>query len=158
APASSPEGTAISLIGTVIDLGSADTHSYCWNVTKDGNPYAGGSGASFLFTPGDNGAYVVSLTVTDDDGGTGTDSRTITVTIVAPTIGPITAPVAPVPINSPISTSAGFSDPGWSDTHTAVWDWGDGSTSPGAVTESGGQGAVSATHIYTGAGVYTITL
>ena len=35
----------------------------------------------------DNGAYVVTLTVTDKDGGTGTSSRTVRVFNVAPTVG-----------------------------------------------------------------------
>ena len=85
APASSAEGTAIDLTSTVSDPGTADTHTYAWSVTKNGSPYgSGGTGASFSFTPDDNGSYVVTLTVTDDDNGEGTGSETIAVTNVAP--------------------------------------------------------------------------
>ena len=87
APASSPEGTAISLGSTVTDPSVADTaagFTYAWSVTKNGNPFASGSNTSLSFTPDDNGTYVVSLTVTDDDGGSGSDSETVTVTNVAP--------------------------------------------------------------------------
>ena len=86
APASSPEGTLIELTSVVTDPGTADTHTYEWSVTKNGNPYASGTDADFSFTPNDNGSYVVSLTVTDDDGGVGSDTATITVTNVAPDV------------------------------------------------------------------------
>jgi len=84
APASSPEGTLISLTSSVTDPGSADTFTYAWSVTKNGNPYASASTQNFSFTPNDNGTYVVSLTVTDDDLGSGSDSKSINVTNVAP--------------------------------------------------------------------------
>ncbi|VTR94201.1 cadherin-related protein : Uncharacterized protein OS=Cylindrospermopsis raciborskii CS-505 GN=CRC_01020 PE=3 SV=1: MAM: Lectin_C: Lectin_C: PKD [Gemmata massiliana] len=74
APANSPEGTAITLGSTVSDPGSGDTFTYAWSVTKNGVPYATGTptnGSTFTFTPNDNGTYVVSLIVTDDDGGVG---------------------------------------------------------------------------------------
>src|SRR5262249_48643947 len=54
--------------------------------------------------------------------------------------------------------TATFSDPGVLDTHTAVWDWGDHTTSAGAVSGANGSGTVSGSHIYTAAGVYTVTL
>lgn len=76
---------------------------------------------------------------------------------VAPSVGTITAPMDPVQVNTAIFTSASFSDPGTSDTHNAVWDWQDG-TSAGVVTESNGSGTVTGSHIYSTAGVYTITL
>jgi PKD repeat protein len=77
---------------------------------------------------------------------------------VAPTVGPITAPVDPVLVNSQLNASAAFTDPGILDTHTAQWDWGDGTTSAGTVSETGGSGSVSDTHIYDTPGVYTIKL
>jgi hypothetical protein len=142
APTSGPEGTAISLTSSVTDAGSNDTvASYAWSVTKDGNAYgSGGSLSGFSFTPDDNATYVVTLDVTDDDGGPGTTSATITVTNVNPTVysmsltntGPCTATV-----------SASFSDPGTADTHTASIDWGDTSSSVGTVSETLGSGTVS---------------
>ena len=84
APGSSPEGTAISLTSSVTDPGQ-DTHSYAWSVKKDGVAYgSAGSSAGYSFTPNDNGSYVVSLEVTDSDGATGSDQKTITVTNVNP--------------------------------------------------------------------------
>jgi hypothetical protein len=44
------------------------------------------------------------------------------------------------------------------DTHSAVWDWGDGSTSSGAVIESEGAGSVAGGHVYTVPGIYTVSL
>ena len=59
----------------------------------------------------------------------------LTVQNVAPTVGPITAPLDPVQVGTAIDASSSFSDPGVLDTHTAVWDWGDDSTSAGVVDE-----------------------
>jgi len=42
------------------------------------------------------------------------------------------------------------------DTHTALWDWGDGLTSPGAVDEA--NRSVTGDHIYDTPGVYTLKL
>jgi hypothetical protein len=75
-----------------------------------------------------------------------------------PTVNAITAPTAPVEVQTIASTSAQFADPDILDTHTAVWQWGDGSTSKGIVNETGGSGAVLGTHTYVAAGVYTVTL
>jgi len=72
-----------------------------------------------------------------------------------PTIGVITAPIDPVPVYTEITASADFTDSG-DDTHTAEWDWGDGTTSPGTVDED--EGSVTGNHAYDTAGVYSITL
>src|SRR5439155_773088 len=88
APASSAEGTPISLTSTVTDPSSTDTaagFTYSWSVTKNGNPFASGSAAAIGFTPDDNGSYVVTFTATDKDGASGSDSKTISATNVAPT-------------------------------------------------------------------------
>jgi hypothetical protein len=82
----------------------------------------------------------------------------VTVNNVAPTVGPITAPTDPVQANTPIDVSAGFSDPGTLDTHTAIWDWGDSQTSAGTVNERNGSGSATGSHTYLAPGVYTIRL
>ena len=76
---------------------------------------------------------------------------------VAPSVGAVTVTPSPGHINSPVTASATFSDSA-SDMHTAVWDWGDGSTSSGTVNETNGSGSVSDNHTYTNFGTYTVTL
>jgi len=85
APTSSPEGTALNLASGVTDAGTLDTFTYAWTVTKNGNAYAADNTANLTFTPDDDGTYVVTLDVIDDDGGTSSTNRTITVTNAAPT-------------------------------------------------------------------------
>jgi hypothetical protein len=112
-----------------------------------------------LHTYSEQGDYTVTLTVYDDAGNTAVDTASVTVKCmsnVAPSVGPITAPIDPVPVNTEIEVSADFTDPDVTDTHTAVWDWGDGVISEGVVTETDGSGSVSGSHTYTAAGVYTV--
>ena len=85
APASSAEGTAIELTGSVTDV-DQDSHTLAWTVTKNGSPFAGGSGSALAFTPDDDGTYVVDLTATDGAGAVGSDSKTIVVTNVGPAV------------------------------------------------------------------------
>ena len=75
-----------------------------------------------------------------------------------PVVGSITASLNPVQVNTAISATASFTDVNASDIHTAVWDWGDGNTTSGIVTESNGSGSVSNNHTYTSAGVYEVIL
>ena len=106
APASSPEGTEIALTGSATDPSASDAtagFTFAWSVTKDGSPYATGGGAGFAFTPDDNGSYVVTLSATDQDGGLGSTTETITATNVAPT-ATFSAPSS-VGEGSPISLS-----------------------------------------------------
>lgn len=120
APTNSPEGTPIALTSSVSDAGSADTQTYAWTVTKNGSAYASASTEGFSFTPDDNGDYVVTLVVTDDDGGIGTDSKTIDVTNVNPTATISGAPAAS-PEGTAISLSGATSDAGSADTQTFAW-------------------------------------
>src|SRR5205085_10599815 len=68
----------------------------------------------------DNGSYVVTLVVTDDDGGTGGDSKTINVTNVAPQNVNAGADQT-VNEGDLVSLSGSFTDPGSADTHNYVW-------------------------------------
>jgi len=73
-----------------------------------------------------------------------------------PIVQAITAPIDPVQVGTTIAATATFTDPSENDTHTAIWDWGDGTTSPGTVDQIAD--TVSGSHTYTTAGVYTVTL
>jgi hypothetical protein len=154
------EGATYSASGSF-----TDTDSTSWTATVD---YGDNSGTQSLILSGtnfslshvyqDNGTYTVTISVTDNQGATGTGTATITVNNVAPTVGTITAPSSPVLVNTAMTASANFTDPGVLDTHTASWNWGDGNTTTGTVTESNGSGSVSNSHTYTATGVYMITL
>jgi len=132
-----------------VDWGDGSTHGT--NLTEshqylDVNPTA---------TPLD--IYTVTVTVTDDDGGIGSDTLIVTINNVNPVLSAITAPADPMPITDPVCTSADFTDVGTADTHIAVWDWDDGSTSTGTITQGAGSGSVGTDcHTYAEAGVYTI--
>jgi hypothetical protein len=71
-----------------------------------------------------------------------------------PEIGSIIAPIAPVPVNTSMQVSGNFTDPDMGDTHSALWNWGDGITSEGVVDE--GTAVVSGSHVYSAAGIYTV--
>jgi parallel beta-helix repeat protein len=78
--------------------------------------------------------------------------------VSVPVVSAITAPLAPVAVNMAINVSASFTDALTTATHTALWNWGDGTTSAGTVTETNGSGTVTGSHTYTTDGVYTVTL
>jgi len=158
------EGDIFSSSGSFTDPG-ADT----WTATVD---YGDGTGVSPLTLNPDktfslshiyvdddeDDQYTVTVAVTDDDGGVDSDTVQVTVNNVAPIVGPLTITPTLVKVGDPITATGTFTDPGTLDTHTAAWDWGDGTTSVGTVTESGGSGSVSGSHAYTSTGVYTVTL
>ena len=77
-----------------------------------------------------------------------------------PVVGSISAPIEPIPVNRGMNASASFFDPDPSDygLHTAVWDWGDDTSSAGLATEANGSGTVTGSHTYSAAGIYTIKL
>src|SRR5262245_30467697 len=71
-PATGAEGSPVNLSASATDpAGADDPLTYTWTVTRpDGSTLTTLNGASASFTPPDNGAYGVSLTVSDGDGGT----------------------------------------------------------------------------------------
>ena len=63
------EGETVSLSATFVDPG-ADTRTFLWQVSSDnGQVLPNGAANSYSFTPRDDGTYIVTLTVSDDDGG-----------------------------------------------------------------------------------------
>jgi hypothetical protein len=71
-----------------------------------------------------------------------------------PTISAITAPSAPVAVNSLVQASASFTDQAQIGEPKAVWDWGDGTQSTGTVNGA----TVAGSHTYKTPGVYTLYL
>jgi probable HAF family extracellular repeat protein len=75
-----------------------------------------------------------------------------------PVVSPIVATV-PAAAGVAVNVSANFTDADVSDTHTAVWTWGDGSPpTPGTIEATGGSGTVNGSHVYSAAGIYRVTL
>ena len=74
----------------------------------------------------------------------------------APAVTAISLPSAPVPLGTAAMATASFTDANPGDMHTAEIGWGDGATSPGSVTESGGAGSATASHTFSAPGVYTL--
>jgi hypothetical protein len=68
-------------------------------------------------------------------------------------------PIDPLALSAAATVTASFTDAGTLDTHTCSISWDDGQpASAGTVSESAGSGSCAGTRIYTGAGVYTISI
>jgi Ca2+-binding RTX toxin-like protein len=149
----SPEGTLLSFTG-VVD-GAAGPVTYAWSVTKDGVDYAAGAAADFSFTPDDNAAFAVTLSVSDGVETAGAN-ETVVVTNVAPTAS-ITGPTLAVRSQS-LSFTLSASDPSTVDAaagFTFNIDWnGDGTTDQ---TVSGPSGTV-VTHSFSTEGTFNVTV
>ncbi|WP_256623124.1 PKD domain-containing protein [Methanolobus chelungpuianus] len=114
------------------------------------------AGNSFTCPTADNGIVNVKGKIRDKDGGVSEYNATIAIYNVAPAITLITGPIGPVEMNTPVTMNATFTDPGTDDTHSAVWSWGDGTETSmllGTVASP-----VTGSHIYSAAGIYTVTL
>jgi PKD repeat protein len=161
------EGDPLSFTGNFTDPGWLDSHTILWNF-GDGNSQSG------TITPdheyGDNGIFSVTLTVTDDDGGTGSNTIFITVNNVAPQLESITAPGGNE--GAVITYVSSANDPG-SDDLTFTWNWGDGTSDTQVIRYNDGSGpdpypspggtypfgaTISVDHIFGDNGVYSISL
>jgi hypothetical protein len=133
------EGEAATVSATFTDPGTLDTHTATidWD---DGTPpqavtvaqLAGGVARVY----GDNGVFQVTVTVTDDDGGAGTDTVAVVVGNLDPVLSLDVADVVAFPggdyavvgAGAALPASAAGTDAG-SDDLTFTWSTGDSSTS-----------------------------
>ncbi len=155
-PYSANEGDTIILSATGSDPDGTPV-SFAWDLDNNGSFETPGQTASFLAIDGAFD-YLVSVQVTDATGQSTVASATVSVLNVAPTVGPISAPLAPVAVGETVAISADFADPGVLDTHTAAIDWGDGAMTAGVVNEANGSGTASGSYAYAAPGIYTLTL
>src|SRR5205085_2637680 len=111
---------SIPLSSSASDAGTLDTLSYAWTVTKNGSAYDSGTSATFNLLPNSVGSYVVTLTVTDKDGGVATDVKTILVGNLSPTTSIGGAPASSVE-GSLIQLTASGNDPDSANALTYAW-------------------------------------
>ena len=144
-------------LATFTDAGAADTHvaTIDWG---DGSAVATGTLDQALGTVSGSHTYAtddlftLTVTVTDDDGGVGSDTL-----IVDVQDAPVVAAGADQATTegSTVNLSATFVDAA-SDTHSASIDWGDGAVATGTVDQ--GLDTVGGSHVYADNGVFTVTV
>jgi PKD repeat protein len=144
-PTTGDEGESLSYVGSATDPGG-DTFTYAWSFGDGTN--ATGPNVSHTFL--DEGAYVVTLTTEDDDGGIDTATQSVAISNVNPTIDTMVLPTANLNEGSPLAFTSTASDVGILDVLSYSWAFGDGTTSS----------SQNPVHTYAdeGTGSFTVTL
>ncbi len=130
-----------------------------WDTDWSTNPTAS-------YTWGDDHLGLVKVEVRDKLGFTANDTGSVIVYNVAPTITNLTMdqsnPQFILPYVHDLMFEGSFTDPGWLDTHTATWNFGDGTIVSGTLIEENNEpnatGTTTADHVYSAPGIYTVTL
>jgi uncharacterized delta-60 repeat protein len=113
------EGAKVSMSATFTDPG-VDPWVYKWHVTStNGQIIADGTAKTFDFTPADNGLYTIQFTVTDDGGGSSSDTAVVTVNNLPPTVELGNARTTTE--GAPFSLTGVEADPGSADVLTRHW-------------------------------------
>ncbi|WP_425428931.1 PKD domain-containing protein, partial [Aphanothece hegewaldii] len=136
------EGETASFSAIATDPGN-DPITYIWNFSDGSQPSIGHS-VSHQFI--NNGIYIITLTATDSEGASTTQSFNINVNNLAPIVE--AGENQTIYSNETITFNGSFSDPGLNDTHTLTWDFGDGTSATNIINP---------THRYTATGTYNVT-
>ncbi|MFF1816485.1 S8 family serine peptidase [Kribbella sp. NPDC058245] len=134
---SDPEGKAVALTassGNVVNVGGG---RWSWSSTTSDGPTQ---------------SRDVTITATDDKGETATTTFHLTVNNVAPSISIAPGQAGTTTEGASYGVKALYSDPGSLDTHSAVIDWGDGTTTNPPATA----GQINGSHVYADNGNYTV--
>ncbi len=153
------EGATVNFDGSGSTENGDGPFTYQWDFNNDSTFDATGKTASNEY--GDNGSYTVVLKVTNANGFSDTDTLTVTVNNVNPTVGSITATPATADENSIIRFTGTITDPGWLDDLSATIDFDDGA---GAVPLLGSVEKIKpnasltydVTHAYGDNGIFTV--
>ncbi|MDV3221462.1 M36 family metallopeptidase [Intrasporangium sp.] len=127
-PYVTPEGTDVQLDGTGsasgTDPSAGAITTYEWDLDNDG-AYDDATGPTPDFTAvGQDGAFPIGLRVTDAFGNTSTDTSSVTVTNVAPTV--VVDAITPIDELGTVTVTGTVTDPGWLDPLTATITFDDG--------------------------------
>jgi PKD repeat protein len=152
APVAVITGPAVGTVNQALTFG-ADSSSdpdgnpltYAWSFSEGGTD----SGPSTTHTYAATGTYTVTLTVSDNQGGTGSATHTVTISL-APNQPPVALMIGPTA--GTVGQMLTFSDDGSYDLNndplTYTWSFSEGGTANGPSTP----------HAYNAAGTYTVTL
>lgn len=121
--------------------------SYKW--TADGGRFNNTNAARPKFKAKDDGTYILTLVVTDNDGNTDRTTTTVYVTNVAPKVN--SGMSATIKKGQTYTLRANYFDPG-ADTHKTIIDWGDGHRT----TVDPSRSPVKSNHRYTKPGTYKV--
>jgi parallel beta-helix repeat protein len=136
--------TQVSFTDTSIDLDGVIVQRH-WTFGDGTNVTTFSSTVAHSY--GDNGAYPVTLTVTDDDNETGSITKNITIFNTGPTANMTWIPLEPTDVDDILFNGSGSSDPDGSIVNY-TWSFGDNETGYGR----------NVTHRYMDDGIYTVTL
>jgi PKD repeat protein len=140
------EGTPIQFEATITDPGRAlnGGGDIFWDF-GDGTTITGT--LTPIHTYADDGLFNVTLTYTDTEGASGSDTLALNIVNVAPIV--TAGPDQTIILGTATTFNGSFSDPGTLDTHFIQWDLGDGNSIFNTLTPN---------HTYTDPGTYTVTL
>lgn len=127
-PYTTPEGTDVVVDGSGSTPASHSSAgaitTYEWDLDNDG-AFDDATGVTANFTRvGQDGAFTVGLRITDEWGLTDTDTATVNVTNVAPTV--VIFPIPAINEHGTTTISGVITDPGWLDVLSATIDFDDG--------------------------------
>ncbi|MBE2202215.1 MAG: PKD domain-containing protein [Anaerolinea sp.] len=137
------EGDELTFSGIMTGSGILMTGIH-WDF-GDGNTAVGVLSPTHAY--GDNGVFTATLTITNIGGLSDSDTVMVTVTNAAPGVN--AGANMTQTVNGLLTFAGSFTDPGYLDTHTITWDFGNAHIITGTLTP---------THEYALPGVYTVTL
>jgi hypothetical protein len=146
------EGSKITLNASHSTDPDRNIVRYEWDYDNDGQ-FDDAAGIKPKFTSIDNGVFTILVRVTDAGGLSSIDSSTVTVKNLAPVVSSISFNKL-VRTGIQVNAHATFKDAGVNDTFTAVWKWGDNTTSAGTVSGT----SISGSHTYKRPGIYIVTV
>ena len=147
-PYTGTEGSPITLNGSGTYDPEGRVISYEWDLDNDG-VYDDATGVTPAYTWKDDYSGSIGLRVTDAGGAISTATTAVTINNVPPIVE-AGADINNAIASTPLNFSGSFTDPGQLDTHTIVWNFGDGSPTV--------NGTLTPTHTYISSGNYTVTL